>query len=72
MSGVTANVSVSGYPLGPHTWRVSGGEGCHDGPKSSVLSLSVCDDTEFVCDTGACVNIQKRYQNHKYVWIMHF
>ena len=60
VTGVTANVTVGKYPLGTHLWRISGGDGCDSEDYSSMLTLSTCNDTQFACDDGLCVDMITR------------
>lgn len=64
--GVTANVTVAKYPLGSNTWRISGGDGCEGETYSAMLTLSACNDDQFACDDGLCVDMNTR-QAGKYV-----
>ncbi len=49
------------YPLGAHSWHVVGKYGC-SGKKSSgiPLHLSTCNETEFNCMDGQCVDMNQR------------
>ena len=59
-SGLDANATVTKYPLGTHLWRVSGGDGCGSEGYSSKLTISTCNDTQFSCDDGLCVDMNTR------------
>ena len=56
---ITAEVSTSQYPVGRRLWRVAG-DGCSAEPRDVILSLSFCSLTQFSCDTGVCVDIERR------------
>ena len=58
--GVSANVTVSKYPLGSNKWRVSGGDGCSSEPYETSLTLSYCNNNQFTCDDGLCVDMRTR------------
>ena len=59
--GLSANVTVTKYPVGTNTWRVSGGDGCRPEPYEVQLTLSACNDSQFTCDDGLCVHMDSRY-----------
>lgn len=45
------------YPIGRHTWRMKG-DVCLE--TSVDLMLTVCNEKEFTCSDGSCVDINKR------------
>ena len=47
-------------PLGRHNWRIKNNV-CNQGQTSAqVLLMSACQEGEFTCDDGKCVNISQR------------
>ena len=58
--GVTANVTEYKYPLGSHTWVISGGDGCASESRDELLTLSACGSDQFTCDDGRCVDMGGR------------
>lgn len=53
----TMNTRLDDYPLGRHTWDVSG-DLCPDG--STDILLTACDKDKFTCDDGACYEKAQR------------
>ena len=50
-------------PLGRHKWRMENNV-CNEGVTSSVvLQVSGCDEGEFTCDDGKCLDISQRCNN---------
>lgn len=54
-----AELSTSQYPVGRRLWRLAG-DGCSAEPRDVILSLSSCSLNQFSCDTGVCVDIERR------------
>ncbi len=48
------------YPLGKRQWTIHNSK-CFDSQVTEVtLSLNACNDSEFNCDDGQCISMQKR------------
>ena len=59
--GVSADTTVKNYPVGTNTWRISG-DGCTREPYyEAQLTLTACNDSQFICDNGFCVDMKTRY-----------
>ena len=46
--------------LGAHTWQVNNDSKCQKGMAKLTLTLSSCKKTEFICNNGLCVDLEKR------------
>ena len=58
-----AMVTKNRLPLGRHKWRIENNV-CTEGETSfAILQLSGCDDGEFTCDDGKCLDISQRCNN---------
>lgn len=56
----TENVGVASYPVGKHRWEL-GEELCGRAAGVTItLSLSPCDDSQFMCDSGHCIPRDQR------------
>ena len=57
---ITANLSTlpSEYPVGRNIWNISSDEGC--GLSTVELTFSVCNETQFTCNNGLCVHLERR------------
>ena len=50
-------------PVGTHKWRVENNV-CQEGETSvEILQLSACDEGQFTCDDGKCLDISQRCNN---------
>ena len=47
------------YPLGTSNWTLYNDKDTAEG-KSYVLSFTACDDNEFNCDDGICIEMDHR------------
>ena len=50
---------VSSYALGKHSWSVLNDE-CYNGSYKAYLKLTGCNEYEYTCDDGQCVNMTRR------------
>ena len=57
---ISGNLSITKYPIGSHIWTLSGEEGCFKKSHKRILSFSVCNSSQFACDSGHCVSMEKR------------
>ena len=56
-------MDTDSLPVGRHTWKIEN-NACNQGETSSqVLLMSACQESEFTCDDGKCVNITQRCNN---------
>ncbi|XP_045118960.1 uncharacterized protein LOC123508957 isoform X2 [Portunus trituberculatus] len=56
----TESVVVASYPVGKHRWKL-GEELCGKAAGAFItLSLSPCDDSQFMCDSGHCIPRDQR------------
>ena len=56
-------MDTDALPVGRHTWKIEN-NACNQGETSSqVLLMSACQESEFTCDDGKCVNITQRCNN---------
>ena len=56
-------MDTDALPVGRHTWKIEN-NACNQGETSSqVLLMSGCQESEFTCDDGKCVNITQRCNN---------
>ena len=44
--------------IGNHDWNISGERFCKDG--TQMLSLTSCNDDQFTCNNGLCINLTQR------------
>ena len=57
---VFATTNDTIYPFGKHIWEIVR-DSCGTKERNvKVLSFSACEDDEFICDNGYCVNMSKR------------
>lgn len=54
---------VSSLLIGKHTWYVSGDYACSTKPYELTLSLSSCNETQFTCSGGVCIDMASRCDN---------
>ena len=55
--------STPAYPVGRNTWTITE---CGADRKPSAMTLSACKyPTQFTCDSGHCININKRCDEHR-------
>ena len=47
--------------LGTQMWRISDDIKCQEGDILTSLSLTTCNETQFTCSDGLCVNLEDRY-----------
>ena len=56
-------VTKNRLPFGRHKWKIENNV-CTEGETSfAILQLSGCDDGEFTCDDGKCLDISQRCNN---------
>ena len=57
----TSKAPHATFTLGKHNWTVTGDENCNDGAEYvTELKMSGCQDNEFTCNDGQCVNMTER------------
>ena len=56
----TSKAIFSSLFLGKHTWHISNDRKCQTGEVELSVKLSTCDDGEFTCGNGFCINLNKR------------
>ena len=60
---VTSKAPHASFTLGKHNWTIRGNDGCNhaDGVEYvTELKMSGCQDGEFTCNDGQCVNMTER------------
>ena len=59
-TAISANLSTTSfeYPVGRNFWKISDNEGC--GLSDVELTLTVCNETQYTCDDGFCVHLERR------------
>ena len=56
-------LDTDALPVGKHVWRLEN-NACNQGETSTqVLLMSACQESEFTCDDGKCVNMTQRCDN---------
>ena len=58
---VSANVTTTNYPIGTYLWQLSGKHGCLSDPEKLLLTMTSCNESQFTCDNGICIDIETRY-----------
>ena len=57
----TSKASHASFTLGKHNWTISGDKDCTAEKRyHTELKMSWCQEDEFTCNDGQCVNIEKR------------
>ena len=57
---VFATTNGTVYPFGKKTWEVVGDSCGTIESNMTILSFSACEENEFICDNGYCIDIHKR------------
>ena len=65
-------LDTDALPVGRHTWKMEN-NACNQGETSTqVLVMSACQESEFTCDDGKCVNITQRCNNIEVICRWHY
>ena len=56
----TSNASERSLLLGNFIWKIENDEQCSHGVTEQMLSLSHCNNNEYICDNGLCIDLEKR------------
>ena len=67
---VSATVATSSYPIGTYLWQLYGNHGCLSDPEKMHLTMTTCNESQYTCDNGICINIEARYKILSILYIL--
>ena len=56
----TSSAALRSLALGKHDWTVYNDTDCYGSESSLRLSLTSCEDDNFACGDGSCINLEQR------------